>query len=68
MTLLLPAMIASRLGGIGKKPDDDIFHEFRLNPLVNRLFTAILRAEIRMTRAGIGWPVGGSRVVVGRAT
>jgi SAM-dependent methyltransferase len=68
MILLLPAMMASRLGGIRKKTDDDIFHEFRLNPLVNRLFTAILRAEVRMTLSGVNWPVGGSRVVVARAT
>jgi len=67
MTLLLPVMMASRLGSMRKKPDDDIFHEFRLNPIVNRLFTAISRAEIRMTLFGMSWPVGGSRVVVGRA-
>jgi SAM-dependent methyltransferase len=63
---LLPLMAASRLRG--RKPtNDDIFHEFRLNPGVNRLFTAILRAEIRLTLAGTRWPAGGSRIVVGRA-
>ena len=65
--LLLPLMVASRLGEIGKKRNDDIFHEFRISPFVNRLFTAISRAEIRMTLAGLNWPLGGSRIVVGRA-
>ena len=37
------------------------------DPRVSSLFTAILRGEIRMTFAGLSWPAGGSRVVVGRA-
>jgi SAM-dependent methyltransferase len=64
--LLLPLMVASRLRG-RKQQNSDIFHEFRLNHWVNRLFTMILRAEIRMTLAGMRWPAGGSRIVVGRA-
>jgi SAM-dependent methyltransferase len=65
--LLLPLMAASRLLGGGKVPNDDVFHEFRLNRHVNNVLTAILRAEVRMTRAGLKWPAGGSRIVVGRA-
>jgi SAM-dependent methyltransferase len=64
--LLLPPMAASRLIGAGNKTDD-VFHEFKLNPRVNRLFTAVLRAEVRLTLAGMRWPAGGSRIVVGRA-
>jgi SAM-dependent methyltransferase len=65
--LLLPLMAASRLMGGANKQDDDRFREFRLNPHVNRLFTAILRAEVAMTLAGCRWPAGGSRIVVARA-
>jgi SAM-dependent methyltransferase len=66
--LLLPLMAASRLkGGAGSGQDDDGLHEFRLNRHVNRVLTAILRMEVRMTLAGMKWPAGGSRVVVGRA-
>jgi SAM-dependent methyltransferase len=65
--LLLPLMAASRLMAGNKKQHDDVFHEFRLNPHVNDAFTAILRAEVRMTLAGWRWPAGGSRIVVGRA-
>jgi SAM-dependent methyltransferase len=67
VALLLPVMAASRLRSIRRKHHEDIFHEFRLNPLLNRLFMMILRWEIRMTLGGLSWPLGGSRVVVGRA-
>ena len=65
--LLLPLMVASRMTGRGKQSSDDPNQEFALNPVVNGLFTAILRAEVRMTLAGLAWPAGGSRIVVGRA-
>jgi SAM-dependent methyltransferase len=65
--LLLPLMAASRLKSRGSETDDDVLSEFRLNRHVNDLFTAILRAEIRMTLAGWRWPAGGSRIVVARA-
>ena len=64
--LLLPLMAASRLKRRGKETDEGIY-EFRLNPAVNRLFLGILHAEVRMTLAGVRWPAGGSRVMVGRA-
>jgi SAM-dependent methyltransferase len=65
--LLLPLMAASRLKGCEKEEDESLNREFKLNPHANRLFTAILRAEVRMTLAGWRWPAGGSRIVVGRA-
>lgn len=65
--LLLPLMAANRLKDRSSQQDDGVRREFALNPRVNRLFTAILRGEIRMTLAGMNWPAGGSRVVVGRA-
>jgi SAM-dependent methyltransferase len=65
--LLLPLMAASRLRRAGNAQDEDGFHEFKLNRHVNSLFTTVLRAEVRMTLAGMNWPAGGSRVVVGRA-
>jgi SAM-dependent methyltransferase len=63
--LLLPLMAASRLRR-DKRSDDDVY-EFRLNPAVNRLFLETLRAEVRLTLAGVRWPAGGSRIVVARA-
>jgi SAM-dependent methyltransferase len=63
---LLPLMAISRLKQSGKEANEAAY-EFKLSPLVNRLLTAILRAEVRMTLAGWRWPAGGSRIVVGRA-
>jgi SAM-dependent methyltransferase len=64
---LLPLMAASRLKNRGKQDNTDIDREFMLNPRINKLFIAFLRAEVRMTLAGLNWPAGGSRIVVGRA-
>jgi SAM-dependent methyltransferase len=64
--LLLPLMAASRLKRNENSVEDDI-PGFQLHPAVNRLFLAILRAEVGMTLAGMRWPLGGSRIVVGCA-
>jgi SAM-dependent methyltransferase len=63
---LLPLMAISRLKRMGKEAGADAY-EFKPSPWINRLFTAILRAEVRMTLAGWRWPAGGSRIVVARA-
>lgn len=65
--LLLPLMIASRALGRGKQTSEGDNQEFMLNPALNRMFTSILRAEVRLTLAGMKWPAGGSRIVVARA-
>jgi SAM-dependent methyltransferase len=65
--LLLPLMMASRAMGKGKQSSEDVNREFTLDRRTNGLLTSILRAEVRMTLAGLNWPAGGSRVVVGRA-
>ena len=63
--LLLPFMAASRLRQ-DKRSDQDVY-EFQLNPTINRIFLAALRVEVTLTLAGLRWPAGGSRIVVGRA-
>jgi SAM-dependent methyltransferase len=65
--LLLPLMAASRLLSRRDDQDDNVFREFELNRYLNDIFITVLRSEIRVTLAGFSWPVGGSRVVVGRA-
>lgn len=64
--LLLPLMVISRLRRNKGRVTDDTA-EFRLPPVVNKIFLAALKAEVRMTLAGAAWPAGGSRIVVGRA-
>jgi SAM-dependent methyltransferase len=63
--LLLPLMAASRLRP-DKRSDEDVY-EFEVNPIINRVLLEALRAEVCMTLAGVRWPAGGSRIVVGRA-
>jgi SAM-dependent methyltransferase len=65
--LLLPLMAVNRLKNQRHATEDDVLGEFRLNRNINAIFTAILRAEVRATLAGVKWPGGGSRVVVARA-
>ncbi|MGV7215373.1 class I SAM-dependent methyltransferase [Bradyrhizobium sp. UFLA05-112] len=65
-SLLLPLMMASRLKPRKSSAIEEVY-EYRLNPIINGLLRCILEVEVRMTLAGVRWPAGGSRVVVGRA-
>jgi len=62
--LLLPLMAASRLK---KAKKDDDAYEFNINTTLNKLLLGVLQAEVRLTLAGLRWPLGGSRVVVGQS-
>jgi hypothetical protein len=64
--LLLPLMAASRLMARVTSRDCDVEREIALGSKANAMLKAILRAEVRLTLAGMRWPVGGSRVVVAR--
>jgi SAM-dependent methyltransferase len=68
--LLLPLMALSRLKARLRpaEGDTDVLREMDIEPGPNRVLTALLRAEVRLTLAGLRWPLGGSRVVVARAT
>ena len=65
--VLLPLMALSRLKARAASDDADVERETALSPWVNSVLQAILRAEVRLTLAGLRWPLGGSRVVVARA-
>jgi SAM-dependent methyltransferase len=64
---LLPLMAASRLSSKFARDDRHIQRETNLGPFANAMLTAILRAEVRLTLAGLRWPAGGSRIVVAQA-
>lgn len=66
-TLLLPLMAASRFKDKRRLDEERVDREFAVNALVNKAFAVVLRAEVAATLAGMRWPVGGSRVVIGRA-
>jgi SAM-dependent methyltransferase len=68
---LLPLMAVSRVLARRRRarvgdPRSIARREFDLAPGGNRLLTALLDAETALTRRGVRWPAGGSRVVVAR--
>ena len=72
--LPLPLMAASRLAargagrgraGIAREREGGIGREWEMLAGLNSLLRAVLRAEVALTSAGVRWPVGGSRIVVG---
>jgi SAM-dependent methyltransferase len=66
--LLLPLMVMSRLTARSSgQAQERVDREFSVSPLLNRLLTGVLRAEVFATLNGMVWPAGGSRIVVGRA-
>jgi SAM-dependent methyltransferase len=67
VTSLLPAMMASRF--YQKKfssAEFDASAEYRISPWMNKLFSVFLNMELGMIRAGINFPVGGSRLLVAK--
>lgn len=67
VSLLLPAMAASRL--LAKKPsgERDPYREFKLPRALNSTFEAVLRVETALRRTtGLRFPLGWSRLVVAR--
>lgn len=66
-TLLLPLMMISRWTDRRKPEQFSMEREFEINPVVNYALTKILQFEVFLTRLGVSWPAGGSRILVGRA-
>lgn len=66
VSVLLPAMIYSRLGKHrGDKPYDPA-DEFRISPFMNRLLEGFLTLERALIRWGVNFSVGGSRLIIAR--
>ncbi|HUN82618.1 MAG TPA: class I SAM-dependent methyltransferase [Phycisphaerae bacterium] len=69
VTLLLPAMIASRFVSRARRVEKfDPSAEFLIPPVVNTVFYRLLSAELAVIRQGINFPVGGSRLIVAKKT
>lgn len=67
ITTLLPVMLFARLAKKREgKNGFDATAELKIPPRLNRIFRFILKCEFWMIRAGINFPVGGSRLVVAR--
>jgi len=66
-TVIMPLMIASRLGRRKARMEDLIRREFALPSVLNTALKAVLSVEVAATLSfGLPWPFGGSRVVVAR--
>jgi len=68
-SVLLPLMASTRLitRFLPAGHDADVSREFKVGPAANRVLGAMLRSEVRLTLAGMRWPLGGSRIVAARA-
>jgi SAM-dependent methyltransferase len=64
VSLLLPAMLASRRAAA--KKEFDPMGEFRIGRALNATLGLILGLERWLIRAGINFPIGGSRFIIGR--
>lgn len=65
--LLLPLMAASRMRRSRPEQLEALLkREFDVAPPVNAALSAVLQAEVTLTLAGLRWPAGGSRIVIGR--
>jgi hypothetical protein len=66
-SLLLPLMIASRqvmLMRARRGAQLDPLAEFQMSGWLNRVLSYALAVEVGFTKAGVRWPLGGSRFVV----
>jgi SAM-dependent methyltransferase len=68
--VLLPLMTASRLIARARPQQAGavINREISVDGALNRVLTALLRSEVRLTLSGVRWSFGGSRIVAARAT
>ena len=65
-SLLLPLMLLSRLGKRDSTKHIDVLDELRLPNWLNKILSGVLWLEFVLSRIGVRWPVGGSRIVLAR--
>lgn len=64
VTSLLPAMMLSRVFQRKKTKDFDPVGELKINAALNKSFYDLMMLELAGIRAGMNYPVGGSRLVI----
>jgi SAM-dependent methyltransferase len=65
VSLLLPMMLLSRLGGRGAR-NPDPFREFRIPRWLDAALYLVMRVEIGLIKLGVRMPVGGSLMMVAK--
>lgn len=66
VSLLLPAMLVSRMLQRHRSPNSDPMAELRLPVLLDRVFEEVMRLEHQFIQLGVRLPVGGSLLLVAR--
>jgi hypothetical protein len=66
VSLLLPAMIASRMAQRKAPADSDAMAELRLPTPINRAFEGVMNLERQLIRLGMRFPAGGSLLLIAR--
>lgn len=66
VSLLLPAMLASRLMKKSSGENFDPTAELRLTKVINDIFLRVMQIEFALIRNGINFSLGGSRLVVAK--
>ncbi len=64
VSLLLPAMLASRLTKHRAKPGDDSMPELNLSKWLNRVFEIVMNIEHQLIKIGFRFHLGGSRILI----
>lgn len=64
VSLLLPAMLVSRLGKQRQKTDEADLSELRLPRWLNAVFETIMNLERQLIRIGLRFGLGGSRLLI----
>lgn len=68
MSLLLPAMVLSRLWQRRSGRADGVDHGFRIGRSLNRVFAEVCELERHLLRLGLSFPAGGSLLLVASKT
>lgn len=66
VSLLFPALLASRLTAPLSRKEFDPESEFRISPVTNSLLERILNVERKLIRTGVSFPAGGSLLLIAR--
>jgi len=66
VSLLLPAMLVSRLSQLKSPSNDDQMSELHLPSFINRIFEGVMNIERQLIRLGVRFPIGGSRLLIAR--
>jgi len=66
VSLLLPALLASRRLCGNAETTVDPLAELRMNPVLNRLFAGVMTVELALLACGLRFPAGGSLLLVAR--